>query len=129
MNHVNSIIMEGNMVNAPLLKYTNNGTAVCTFKIASDRFYKKDGQHEKETCFMDVQAWGKLAEIAGKYGHKGCEVRVTGRMKTDMWNGPDGRPRSKNIIVAENVEFRRNKKEGESGEEINGVGSDKTGGI
>jgi len=132
MNHLNSVILEGNIVNVPALKDTSNGVAVCTFKLASDRFYKKNFQLEKEVCFIEIQSWGKLAETIGKYGNKGRGVRVSGRLKQDKWEGPDGKPRSKIIIVADNVELRneesRDEKE-ESIEEINGAERNQTGGV
>lgn len=118
------MILEGNIAGDPALKDTNNGSTVCTFKIASDRFYKKNCHVEKEVCFIEIQTWGNLAETIGRYGHKGRGVRVVGRLKQDKWDGPDGKPRSKIIIVAEHVELRkeetREEKE-ESGEEINGT--------
>jgi single-strand DNA-binding protein len=124
MNHLNSVILEGNIAGDPVLKDTNNGSVVCTFKVASDRFYKKNYHVEKEVCFIEIQTWGKLAEIIGRYGYKGRGVRVVGRLKQDKWDGPDGKLRSKIIIVAEHVELMkeetREEKE-ESGEEINGT--------
>jgi single-strand DNA-binding protein len=124
MNHLNSVILEGNIVSDPVLKDTNNGVAVCNFKIASDRYYKKNSLVEKEVCFIEIESWGKLAETIGKYGYKGRGVRITGRLKQDKWEGPDGKPRSKIIIVAENVELRKEEtrevKE-ESGEENDGA--------
>jgi single-strand DNA-binding protein len=124
MNHLNSIIIEGNIVSDPALKGTSNGVAVCKFKIASDRFYKKNFQLEKEVTFVEIESWGKLAETIGKHGYKGRGVRITGRLKQDRWDGPDGNPRSKLMIVANEIELRkeetRNEKE-ESGEENHSV--------
>ena len=114
MNHLNSVLIEGNITREPVLKKTS-GDPVCTFVIASDRFYKKGSVKEKETGFFEIHAWGKLAVIAHSYGHKGRGIRVEGRLKHDRWNGPDGNQRSKIVIVAENLELRpENKKEAES---------------
>ncbi|MDR2485543.1 MAG: single-stranded DNA-binding protein [Treponema sp.] len=121
---MNSVIIEGNITNEPVVNDTGNGGVVCNFKIASDRFYKKNAQLDKEVSFIEIQAWGKLAETIGRYGHKGRGVRVSGRLKQDKWEGQDGTPRSKIIIIAEHVELRkeetRDVKE-ESGEEIEGA--------
>jgi single-strand DNA-binding protein len=101
-----SILIEGNMVRDPLFKSTPKGTPVCTFSVASNRFYKQDSGLEKEVSFFDVETWAKLAENCGNLGRKGRGVRVVGRLKQERWNDGDGKPRSKIKIVAEHVEFR-----------------------
>jgi single-strand DNA-binding protein len=106
MNNLNSILIEGNMVRDPLFKSTPKGTPVCTFSVASNRFYKQDSGLEKEVSFFDVETWAKLAENCGSLGRKGRGVRVVGRLKQERWNDSEGKPRSKVKIVAEHVEFR-----------------------
>jgi single-strand DNA-binding protein len=106
MNNLNSILIEGNLVRDPLYRTTPKGTHVCTFTLASNRYYKQDSGFEKEVGFFDVETWGKLADTCYDQGHKGRGVRVVGRLKQDRWNGPDGKPRTKISIVAEHVEFR-----------------------
>lgn len=106
MNNLNSILIEGNLVRDPLLRSTAKGTPVCTFSLASNRFYKQDTGFEKEVSFFEVETWAKLAESCQNLGHKGRGVRVVGRLKQERWQGPDGKPRAKIVIVAEHVEFR-----------------------
>jgi single-strand DNA-binding protein len=106
MNNLNSIIIEGNLVRDPLFRSTAKGTPLCTFSIASNRFYKHDSGVEEEVSFFDVESWSKLAESCNDLGHKGRGVKVVGRLKQDRWPGPDGKPRSRISIVAEHVEFR-----------------------
>ena len=106
MNNLNSILIEGNLVRDPLYRSTNKGTPLCTFSLASNRFYKQDSQLEKEVSFFDVETWYKLAENCYNLGHKGRGVRVVGRLKQDRWTGSDGKPHSRVTIVAEHVEFR-----------------------
>jgi single-strand DNA-binding protein len=106
MNNLNSVLIEGNLVRDPLLRSTSKGTPVCTFPIASNRFYKRDSGLEKEVSFFDIEAWSRLAENCSKLGHKGRQVRVVGRLKQDRWIGADGNTHSKISIVAEHVEFR-----------------------
>ncbi len=118
MNNLNSVLIEGNLTRDPQIRTTTNGTAVCTFPIASNRFYKKGEQFEKEVGFFDVEAWSKLAENCGNLGHKGRGVRVVGRLKQERWNDPAGNSRSKVIIVAEHVEFRPVMKQAEQTEEV-----------
>ncbi|MDR2786429.1 MAG: single-stranded DNA-binding protein [Treponema sp.] len=106
MNNLNSILIEGNIVRDPLYRTTPKGTHVCTFTLASNRYFKQDSGFEKEVGFFDVETWSKLADTCYDQGHKGRGVRVVGRLKQDRWNGPDGKPRTKISIVAEHVEFR-----------------------
>ncbi|AEJ20177.1 single-stranded DNA-binding protein [Gracilinema caldarium] len=106
MNNLNSILIEGNLVRDPLLRSTAKGTPVCTFSLASNRFYKQDTGFEKEVSFFDVETWSKLAENCYNLGHKGRGVRVVGRLKQERWQGTDGKPHAKIVIVAEHVEFR-----------------------
>lgn len=106
MNNLNSILIEGNIVREPLLRATAKGTSVCTFSLASNRFFKQDSGYEKEVGFFDIETWSKLAENCHNLGRKGRGVRVVGRLKQERWNGADGKPKSRVMIVAEHVEFR-----------------------
>jgi single-strand DNA-binding protein len=116
MNNLNSILIEGNMVRDPLMRSTPKGTSVCTFSLASNRFYKQDSGFEKEVSFFQVETWAKLAEACGSMGKKGRGVRVVGRLKQDRWTGDDGKQRSRIAIVAEHVEFRPEFKKENGGE-------------
>jgi single-strand DNA-binding protein len=106
MNNLNSILIEGNLVRDPLYRSTPKGTPVCTFSLASNRFFRQDSGLEKEVSFFDVETWAKLADACNNLGKKGRGVRVVGRLKQDRWTGSDGKPRSRVSIVAEHVEFR-----------------------
>jgi single-strand DNA-binding protein len=106
MNNLNSILLEGNLVRDPLLRATPKGTSVCTFTLASNRFFRQDAGMEKEVSFFDVETWAKLAEHCYNQGRKGRGVRVVGRLKQDRWSGSDGKAHSRVAIVAEHVEFR-----------------------
>jgi single-strand DNA-binding protein len=106
MNNLNSILIEGNLVRDPLYRTTPKGTPLCTFTLASNRFFKQDSGLEKEVGFFDVESWAKLAENCNNLGRKGRGVRVVGRLKQERWNGSDGKAHSKIAIVAEHVEFK-----------------------
>jgi single-strand DNA-binding protein len=122
MNNLNSILIEGNLVRDPLLRSTPKGTPVCTFSLASNRFFKQDSGLEREVSFFDVETWAKLAESCYNLGHKGRGVRVVGRLKQERWNGTDGKARSRVTIVAEHVEFRPEfRKEGNFSDDIPGL--------
>jgi single-strand DNA-binding protein len=106
MNNLNSILIEGILVRDPLLRTTAKGTSLCTFSLASNRFFKQDSSLEKEVGFFDVETWSKLAEHCYNLGRKGRGVRVVGRLKQDRWTGQDGKAHSRISIVAEHVEFK-----------------------
>jgi single-strand DNA-binding protein len=116
MNNLNSILIEGNLTRDPLLRNTPKGTAICTFSIASNRYYKQDSAYEKEVNFFDVETWSRLAENCYNLGRKGRGVRVVGRLKQDRWNDSEGKPHSRVTIVAEHVEFRPEFKKDDAGE-------------
>ena len=118
MNNLNSILIEGNLVRDPLYRSTTKGTPLCTFSLATNRFYKQDSQLEKEVSFFDVETWGKLAETCNNLGKKGRGVRVVGRLKQDRWTGNDGKQKSRIAIVAEHVEFRPEARKDQVNEQI-----------
>lgn len=106
MNNLNSVLIEGNLVRDPKFHTTLKGSKVCGFSIASNRFYRKGDDLEKEVGFFDVEAWGKIAESCEEKGHKGRGVRVVGRLMQDRWTSTDGKNQSRIKIVAEHLEWR-----------------------
>jgi single-strand DNA-binding protein len=111
----------------PELSYTPKGTAVCTFAVACNRFFKQEEETQKEVSFFDVSAWSRQAEVCAEYLKKGRGVRVVGRLKQDRWTDSDGKPHSRVLIIAEHVEFKPQfKKDGEpaAGEEKQAEGAE-----
>jgi len=106
MNNLNSILIEGNMVREPLYRTTPKGTPVCTFSLASNRFFKQDTGLEKEVSFFEIETWAKLADSCNSLGRKGRGIRVVGRLKQDRWTDKEGKAHSRIRIVAEHIEFR-----------------------
>ncbi len=113
MNHLNSVIVEGNLVRDPELGYTPKGTAVCKFAIASNRYYRQEEDYSNEVSFFDVTAWARLGEVCNEYLEKGRGVRVIGRLKQNRWEDSEGKTRSRVFIIAEHVEFKPRPKLGE----------------
>lgn len=94
----------GRLTRDPEMRYTPAGRSVTNFGVATNRRFKTaDGSLQDQTEFHDVVAWGRLAEIANQYLHKGDPVYVDGRLQTRSWEAPDGARRQKTEIVAENV--------------------------
>ena len=109
LNNLNSILLEGNLSREPELRYTPQGTPICTLNVASTRTYKLDGERVEEVSFIDATTSGKLATVCAEHLSKGRGIRVVGRIKQERWeaDGPDGyQPRDKVVIVAEHVEFQ-----------------------
>ena len=102
MKHFNTIIIEGNLTRDPQFGNSQSGTAIIKFSIANNQDF---GQNKK-TNFVDVVAFGKLAEICGKYLAKGSRVLISGELSQSTWKDKDsGQSRSKFEVVANQVEF------------------------
>lgn len=106
MNDLNSVIIEGNLTQDPESTVTKGWTTLCTFPVAVNRYYKKEGERFEEVSFFEVETWGRIAENCYEYLSKGRGVRVVGRLKQSRWEAEDGSNRSKIVIVAEHVEFK-----------------------
>jgi single-strand DNA-binding protein len=106
MNNLNSILLEGNLVRDPELRYTPKGVPVCSFSVACNRYFKQEEELQEEVSYFDVTTWNRLAEVCNEYLRKGRGVRVVGRLKQDRWEDTEGKTRSKVHIVAEHVEFK-----------------------
>lgn len=103
MFSLNRALVIGNLTRDPEMRYTPNGQAVCNFSVASNRRWKdKDGNNQEQTEFHNVVAWGKLAEFASQWLHKGNRVYVEGRLQTRNWEAQDGSKKSRTEIVVEN---------------------------
>ncbi|MCG8451970.1 MAG: single-stranded DNA-binding protein [Spirochaetales bacterium] len=106
MNSLNSIILEGHLTKDPVSSKTPSGTSVCKFTVASNRYYKQDGERKEEVGFFEVQVWGRLADTCSEYLEKGRGVRVVGRLQQNRWTDETGMAHSRILIVGEHVEFK-----------------------
>lgn len=106
MGFVNKVILIGNLGGDPEVKYLDSGQAVANFSLATNDRWKdrNDEQHER-TEWHRIVAWGKLAEIAGNYLHKGKQVYVEGKLQTREWEDRDGSKRRTTEVVAFNITF------------------------
>ena len=103
---VNKVILIGNLGADPEIKYTQDGTQVTTFNVAtSERWKGKDGQMQEQTEWHRIVVWRRLAEICGEYLHKGSKVYVEGKLQTRKWQDKDGHDRWTTEIVARDVQF------------------------
>lgn len=102
---INVTHLVGNVGQDIEVRYTQSGTAVATISIAtSDSWYDKNTKEKQErTEWHRVVAWGKLAEIAGKYVTKGRQIYVQGRLQTRSWEDQNGNKKYTTEIVAKEI--------------------------
>lgn len=102
----NKVIMIGNLTRDVELRYLPSGSALATIGLASNRRFKKqDGNMGDEVCFVDVKLFGRTAEIANQYLHKGSKVLIEGRLSFESWNDQSGAKRSRHTIIAETMQM------------------------
>src|SRR6266446_3704771 len=100
---VNRAILVGRLGRDPETRYTSGGQAVCNFSMATDETYKdRAGERQKRTEWHRIVVWGKQAEIAQQYLHKGSLIFVEGRIQTRQWDDREGQKRTTVEIVANN---------------------------
>ncbi len=108
MPNLNKVMLMGNLTRDPELRYTPNNTAVANLGMAINRrwFNKQTNENQEETTFVDLEAWGRTAEVLNQYLKKGRPLYVEGRLKLDTWQDKEsGGNRSKLKIVVESFEF------------------------
>lgn len=117
MADLNRVILAGNLTRDPELRYTPGGMAVCNLGLAVNRVYNdKQGQKQKDTCFLRVVVWGKQGETCGSYLKKGRPVLVEGRLQSRSWEGKDGQKQNTIEIVADRVQFLGQGDRGQDGD-------------
>jgi single-strand DNA-binding protein len=100
---VNKAILVGRLGRDPETRYTSGGQAVCNFTMATDETYKdRAGERQKRTEWHRIVVWGKQAEIAQQYLHKGSLIFVEGRIQSRQWDDREGQKRTTVEIVANN---------------------------
>jgi single-strand DNA-binding protein len=103
---LNKVMLIGNLGKDPEIRYTQSGTAVATFNVATTEKYKgKDGNMVESTEWHRVVAWQKLAEICGEYLHKGSKVYIEGKLQTRKWQDQNGNDKFTTEIVARDMQM------------------------
>ena len=103
-NSVNKVILVGRLGKDPEVKYTQGGTAIARFSLATDEVWKdQSGEKQQKTEWHNIVAWNKLAEICGQYLAKGRLVYIEGRLQTRNWEDKDGNKRTTTEIRADNM--------------------------
>lgn len=97
---MNNVSISGRLVYEPEMKYTPNGTAYLSSRIAVDRHDK-----DKNTDFFTIRAWGKTAEFVSKYFRKGSPVEIIGKLQTNSYENQEGKKVTETFILAIEVGF------------------------
>lgn len=102
--NLNKAMIIGNLTRDPEMKTTTTGQQIANFSIATSMVWTdQSGQQQKKSEFHNIVAWRKLAEVCGKYLHKGSKIYAEGRLQTSDWAAQDGTKRYKTEIVLENM--------------------------
>jgi single-strand DNA-binding protein len=102
----NKIILVGNLGRDPELRYTPQGTPVCTFSMATNERRKdKSGEMQDQTTWFRVTLWNRQAETASQYLTKGKPVYIEGRLRVEEWTDRDGKARYTLEVFGTDMQF------------------------
>ena len=121
MPSYNRVILMGNLTRDPELKILDNDNAVCNFGMAMNEYYtNKDGEKVETACFVEVEAWGRQAEVVHEYCTKGSPLFIEGSLKLDQWENEDGEKRSRLRVRLFRLQLIGSKDDNASGSESSG---------
>lgn len=110
---MNKAILIGRLTADPEIRATQSGKNVASYRLAVDRAFKSDGQPDAD--FINCIAFGKGAEFAEKYLHKGMKIALEGRIQTRSYDDRDGKKVYVTEVIVEHHEFCESKKAADSG--------------
>ncbi|MBI1885018.1 MAG: single-stranded DNA-binding protein [Chloroflexi bacterium] len=106
MAGLNKVMIIGNVGTEPEMRYTADGNAMTSFRVATNfTFTSPDGERREETEWFSIITWRKLAEQCSQFLQKGRRVYVEGRLRTRSWDTPDGQRRFRTEVIANRVLF------------------------
>ncbi|NLF19299.1 MAG: single-stranded DNA-binding protein [Lentisphaerae bacterium] len=107
MAALNKVILLGHLTRDPELRRTPQGTSVCVLGLAVNRrLTTASGESREETCFVDIDVWGRQAESCAQYLRKGSAALVDGSLRLDQWDDREtGKRRSRLKVMADRVQF------------------------
>ena len=117
MASLNKVMLIGNVTRDPEVKYTPKGSAVADLGLAINRNYtNQTGEKVEEVTYVDVELWGRLAEIAGEYAKKGRSIFIEGRLRIDSWEDKQsGQKRNRLKVVGEGLQLLGSRPGGQGG--------------
>lgn len=107
MASFNKVILAGNLTRDPELRYTPKGTAIARLGLALNRTYTTEsGEKKDEVTFVDVDAFGRQAEVIGQYMRKGRPILIEGRLRLDQWEDKTTHQKKSRLgVVLESFSF------------------------
>lgn len=98
---INKVILIGNLGKVPEIRYTQSGDAVANMVLATSETWrdKQTGEPKEKTEWHNVSMFGKLAEIAAEYLHKGSQIYIEGSLQTRKWSDQNGHDRYTTEVV------------------------------
>ncbi len=114
MSGLNKVHLIGNLGKDPEVRYTQNGTAVASFNIATSESWKdkNSGEKQERTEWHHITLWSRLAEVAGEFLKKGMQVYIEGKLQTRKWTDDKGVDRYTTEIVGNNMQMLGGKSSG-----------------
>jgi len=104
--NLNKTQLIGRITRDPELKALSSGTNVCSFSLATNRFFTQNGEKKETTEFHNCVAWGKTADVVAQYVKKGSLLYVEGRLETKSWDDKNtGEKKYRTEIIVENVQL------------------------
>lgn len=121
---INKAIVVGNLGRDPEIRSTPSGQSIAKFSVATTRKWTgKDGVRQEATEWHNIVCWGRQAEIAGQYLHKGKQVYVEGRLQTDSWEDREtGKKMYRTEIVCDNFQMLGSRSDSMGGSQPAGGG-------
>jgi single-strand DNA-binding protein len=104
MPSFNRVVLMGNLTRDVEVRETPGGASVTDLGLAVNDRVKRNEEWVDEVTYVDVTMWGRTAEVAGEYLHKGSPILIEGRLKLDSWE-KDGEKRSKLRVVGEKMQM------------------------
>lgn len=108
---MNKVILVGRLTRDPELRTTQSGVSVCSFTVACDRRYQKQGE-ERQADFINCIAWRQQADFICKFFTKGMRIALDGSIQTRSWDDNDGNKKYATEVVVDHAEFAQSKNEG-----------------
>ena len=116
MANFNKVILMGNLTRDIELRHTQSGMAIAKFGMAINRRSStQSGEQRETTCFVDLTAFGKQAELLNQYVRKGSPLFIDGRLEYSTWESQEGGKRSKLEVIVENFQFMGGREGGAGG--------------
>ena len=110
---LNRVILYGRLTRDPEYKQISSGASVCKFTVACDRGFVNKQTNERESDFIECQAWRGAADFVSRWFHKGDAITVEGSIRNNNWTDNEGKKHYSYIVNAENIGFGGGKKDSE----------------